>query len=230
MDNNNNIFRTEFLPWTFKFGKWTDLLGVVLCFGPCIALLLMGIHPSWGAFAAGFAIQFPLMLAAQVREPFTYFTVLGAPGTYMSCLSGNISNLRVPCATVAQQAAGVQEGSEQGTIVATIGIAVSTFVNILLLTVAVVAGAWILEQLPDIVVSALNLLLPALFAALMANYAFQKPKLAIIVIPACFILYALYAHGALNFIPSLLRSAIMPLVCSFGSMFLGVWMSKKGKI
>ena len=170
MEENKAIFKSSFIPWIIKWGRSSNLLGVLLCFGPCIALGILGFFPEWGAFAAALAIQLPTSASAYIYEPISYFAVLGIPGSYMSFLSGNISNLRVPASSIAQEAAGVEEGSDEGTIVATIGIAVSTFINIVILTVGVVAGAWVLEQLPPIVSEVLNLLLPALFAALLANY------------------------------------------------------------
>jgi len=227
--NNSNIFRGEFLPYIIKWGRGTNLLGVLLVFGPCLYLGLQGIWPDWAAFTTAFMIQFPLSCSAYIREPISFFAMLGVPGTYMAFLSGNISNLRVPASSIATQAAGIEEGTEKGTITATIGCAVSTLVSTIFLTVGVIAGAAIVNALPAIVLSALNLLLPALFASLLANYAFMKPKLALIVIPASFIIYWAQLAGVFTIFPAVIAGAIPPMICSFGAMFLGVAMSKKGK-
>ena len=162
-------------------------------------------------------------------EPISYFAVLGIPGTYMSFLSGNISNLRVPASSIAQEAAGVEEGSDEGTIVATIGIAVSTFINIIILTIGVVAGAWVLAQLPPIVSEVLNLLLPALFAALLANYIVKKPKLALFSVPLALIMVMLHNAGVFAFLKNL-GTPLVVLVSVFGTMGFGIIMAKKGKM
>lgn len=228
-NTNNNVFRSEFLPYIIRWGKGTNLLGVLLVFGPCLYLGLKGIWPDWTAFGAAFAIQFPLVCSAYIREPISYFAMLGVPGTYMAFLSGNISNLRVPCSSIATKSAGIEEGTDKGTITATIGCAVSTLVSTIFLTVGVIAGASILSALPPIVTSALNLLLPALFASLLANYAFMKPNLACIVVPACFIIYWAQINKFFSFLPSVIQGAVPPLICAFGAMGLGVVMAKKGK-
>ena len=57
-------------------------------------------------------------------EPISYFPIVGVAGTYMAFVSGNISNLRIPCAMIAQKAAGVEPGTDRGSIVATLGMAV----------------------------------------------------------------------------------------------------------
>ena len=108
MEENKAIFKSSFIPWIIKWGRSSNLLGVLLCFGPCIGLAIMGYFPEWSAFAAALAIQLPSSASAYVYEPISYFAVLGIPGTYMSFLSGNISNLRVPASSIAQEAAGVE--------------------------------------------------------------------------------------------------------------------------
>ena len=226
MENKNNIFRGEYLPWSIKFGRATNLLGVLLAFGPCLALALMGVWPNWTALGACAMVQVPGLLVTQIREPISFFTVLGVPGSYMSFLSGNISNMRVPCASIATKSAGYVEGSDEGTITATIGIAVSTFVSTTFLTVGVIAGSWLLSILPPIVTTILNLLLPALFATLLVNYCMMTPKFAILWVPVCFVMYWLYLKGVFGM--GTLATAFVPIFCAFGAMGLGVVGTNKG--
>ena len=74
-------------------------------------------------------------------EPISYFPIVGAAGTYMAFISGNISNLRIPCAMIAQKAAGVEPGPDRDSIVATLGMAVSIIVNVITLAAGIFAGA-----------------------------------------------------------------------------------------
>ena len=110
-------------------------------------------------------MQISVSGAFYIVEPISYFPILGIPGTYLTFLSGNTSNMRVPCSSVAQEAAGVEMGTEEGSIISTIGIATSILVNVVILTVGAVAGSVILNILPAPVKEALNFLLPALFGA-----------------------------------------------------------------
>ena len=57
-------------------------------------------------------------------EPISYYPVYGDAGNYMSMTTGNVSNLRLPCAAVAQAVAGVPEGTRKGAAIAAVGIAV----------------------------------------------------------------------------------------------------------
>ncbi len=226
MENKNNVFRGEFLPWIIKTGRATNLLGVLLAFGPCLALIIMGVWPNWTALGACMVVQLPGLLVTQIREPISFFTVLGVPGTYMSFLSGNISNMRVPCASIATKSAGYVEGTDEGTITATIGIAVSTFVSTAFLTVGVIAGSWLLSILPPVVTQVLNLLLPALFTTLLVNYIMMRPKFGIMWTPVCFIMYWLFLKGVFG--TGTIATAFVPIFCAFGAMGLGVVGTKKG--
>lgn len=226
---NKDVFNGKFIPYIIKNGRRLNLLGVVLVFGPCLALALQGILPPWEALLTGITIRLPMLISFYIHEPISYFAVLGIPGTYMSFLSGNISNLRVPCSSVAQKAAGVKEGTKEGTIIATIGIAISTFVNIVILAIGVVAGNYIISILPEKVQLALNLLLPALFASLVANYIRQKPKLALFGVPLAFIMSFL-GKDPFKALPAGLASGLPILIAVFGTMGIGITLAKKGKI
>lgn len=76
----------------------------------------MGIFPHWDSLIAGLSIQLPLIIFPYIYEPISYYTVLGILDTYMSFISVNISNLRVPTNSVEQVAAGIKEGSEERAI------------------------------------------------------------------------------------------------------------------
>jgi len=225
--NNQTSIKDTFIPWSIKWGRGLNLLGIVLCFGPCIALALMGIFPPWGALISVIAVQLPMLAPAYFYEPISFFPVLGIPGTYMSFLSGNATNLRMPAAAVAQEAAGVEQGSESGTIISTIGVAVSVFVNILILTIGVLAGSWIITLLPPVVTEALNLLLPALFAALLGNYIMKSPKLALFGIPLCALIIIAKNAGLLSFLPAVLGTPLVVIICVFGTMAFGIFQAKK---
>lgn len=99
-------------------------------------------------------------------EPFTFYPIIGLPGLFMAMLSDNTSNLRLPALASAQQGAGVEPGTEQGHLIAIIGIAVSVVISTVMISVAAIGGASVMTLLPDEVISVLNFLLPSLFGAI----------------------------------------------------------------
>ena len=179
---------------------------------------------------AGIAAQLPAVVAAYFYEPISYFAILGIAGTYMGFLSGNVNNMRAPCASIAQSAANVEEGSDEGGIIATVGIAVSIFINIAFLTVGVIVGNYVVSLLPQHVLDALNLLLPALFGALFANQIVKKPKLALVALPITGIMVLMNKLQLLSFLPGKLVTPIVMLTCVFGTMGIVLFLASKGKM
>ena len=228
MENNQqNYYTKTYIPSIIKWGKLTMLLGILLCFGP--ALVISGIYgymPPISAIIAGTISQISVSGAFYVVEPISYFPILGIPGTYLTFLSGNTSNMRVPCASVAQEAAGVEMGTEKGSVISTIGIAVSVLVNIVILTLGAVGGNAILAILPVGVQNALNFLLPALYGAVFGQFAIARPKLAVIAVVIAFGMNWLLKNGFLAFLPGTPSYAVI-LVAVFGSIFAGKLLYKK---
>ena len=147
----NNQFSQEYMPFIVRWGRITNLLGVVLCFLPPLVLTFgFGFNPGLTAIITGALAQVSGSCIFWFVEPISYFPVLGIPGTYMSFLAGNGSSLRLPCSAAAQEAADVQPGTDKGTIISTLGITVSIFINIGMLLLGVILGASVLGALqPD---------------------------------------------------------------------------------
>jgi hypothetical protein len=135
--------------------------------------------------------------AVGVIEVITYVPMLGAGGSYLSFVTGNISNLKLPCALNAMEIAEVKPSSEEGEIISTISIAVSSIVT----TVIIVIGICFITPLTpllqsDFLKSAFDQLLPALFGGLGVVFISKNVKLALPPIILMLILFV--AIPALN--------------------------------
>jgi len=115
-----------------------------------------------------------------VVEIFTYVPMLGAGGTYLSFVTGNISNLKLPCAIDAMERAKVSASSEEGEIISTIAIAVSSIVT----TIIILLGVIFLIPLSPVLNSpvlkpAFDMILPALFGGLAVVFISKNLKLSV---------------------------------------------------
>lgn len=219
--SSNNIYDKEYLPYIIRWGKITNWTAVALCFCPALVLAFFyGLLPPGTAILNGFIAIASAVGVVWFVEPISYFPIIGVAGTYMAFISGNIGNLRIPCAMIAQKMAGVEPGTNEGAIIATLGMAVSIVVNIAILTGGVIAGAQVLQQLPASVMAALQLLLPALFGAIFMQFAMSKLKLAPIVLALCVLL----AIGVKN---GIVPGYLSTLAAVFLSIALAVLMYKK---
>lgn len=198
----NNQFDGVYLPYIIKWGKVTGWLGAVLSFGPALVLAVVyKLMPPVSAIITAFIAISSAVVVLWFVEPISYFPIVGVPGTYMAFITGNISNLRIPTAAVSQDVAGVEPGTEKGTIIATLGMATSVVVNIVILALGVFAGAALLASLPEGVVNAFNYLLPALFGALFIQFSLKKLKLAPVGLGIALIITFAIQSGVFSFLP-----------------------------
>ena len=123
--------------------------------------------------------------------------MLGAGGSYLSFVTGNISNLKLPCALNALEQADVKANSEEGEIVSTVAIAVSSIVT----TLIIILGVILIIPLTPVLESpalapAFAQILPALFGGLGVVFISKNAKLS--VAPICLMLVLFIFVPALN--------------------------------
>ena len=216
------IYDQEYIPYSIKWGRLTSLIGVAASFFPVVILsFVFKVVPALDAIAAAATIRISACLVYYFIEPISFQPVLGIPGTYMAFLSGNLSNLRVPCSSVAQQAAGVEEGTPEGAVLSTIGVAVSIVVNLAILTLGVFLGSQIIALIPESVVNALVYLVPALYGAMLMQMILYAPKIALIAVPLSIITLAISKTGIFD-------SSMAILISVFGSLIIGRFLMKTG--
>ena len=216
------IYDQEYIPYSIKWGRLTSLIGVAASFFPVVILsFVFKVVPALDAIAAAATIRISACLVYYFIEPISFQPVPGMPSTYMAFLSGNLSNLRVPCSSVAQQAAGVEEGTPEGAVLSTIGVAVSIVVNLAILTLGVFLGSQIIALIPESVVNALVYLVPALYGAMLMQMILYAPKIALIAVPLSIITLAISKTGIFD-------SSMAILISVFGSIIIGRFLMKTG--
>ena len=122
-----------------RYGRiWGVLVAAVLLAFPLLLSLIFQTAPNFSVLWKGILATAPMYWAVGIVEIFTYVPMLGAGGTYLSFVTGNISNLKLPCAIDAMERAGVKATSEEGEVISTISIAVSSIVTTLIILVGVI--------------------------------------------------------------------------------------------
>lgn len=170
-------YEKSFTKPIIRYGSLINLLAIPLCFVPAIYLwLVKGAFPGWSNILTGWMYIASMFAIYSVVEPICYFPILGLPGTYMSFLSGNIGNMRVPCAVIAQESLGVEAGTKKAELVATLGIAGSIFTNVIIVTIAAIGGAALMSLFPPVVLTAFKYVSSAIFGAMFAMFASKNLK------------------------------------------------------
>ena len=179
MDNQN--YMATWKKSCIKIGSPTNILAAITAFFPVIYLSTKFdcwppvdlVLSAWGLTVIAFG-------AFYVVEPVSYYASLGMSGTYLSFLSGNIGNMRVPCAALALDVTESETGSIQAEVVSTMAICGSIITNLIATTLAALIGTWLVSILPTAINDGLkNFASAAIFGATFGNFALKKPKLAI---------------------------------------------------
>lgn len=159
---------------------WNISVMIALFMYPILVGVLFGVLPDWHGLLMGLVATAPMYWAVAVVETFTYVPMLGAGGSYLSFFTGNISNLKLPVALNALEQAGANIRTEEGEIVSTIAIAVSSIVT----TVIIILGVILITPLTPILdapvlAPAFAQILPALFGGLGVVFVSKNWKIAV---------------------------------------------------
>lgn len=159
---------------------WGIIIGLVLLSVPVIVSLIFAVSPNATILLKGLIATAPMYWAVGIVEIFTYVPMLGAGGTYLSFITGNISNLKLPCAIDAMERAKVKASSEEGEVISTIAIAVSSIVTTVIIIIGVICIVPLTPILEaPVLVPAFDMILPALFGGLAVVFISKNVKLAI---------------------------------------------------
>jgi hypothetical protein len=169
---------------------------------PVAICLHLGVFPEFSKVLKGLAQVIPLYWTVAVVEVIFYTPMLGAGGTYLSFVTGNIVNLKLPCAISAMESANVKANSEEGEVVSTIAIATSSIVTTIVLAIGIIAFAPFLKTFTEspLLMPAFKQVIPALFGALGAGY--------------------FVAHWKISFAPILFMLLILVFVPTIGASTL----------
>ena len=159
---------------------WNLSVMVLLLAFPLTVAFLFGTAPDWKALGVGLLATAPMYWAVGAIETVTFVPMLGAGGSYLSFVTGNISNLKLPCAINALEQNGVSANSEEGEIISTIAIATSSIVTTIIILIGVICIVPLTPVLEaPVLAPAFEQMLPALFGGLGVAFISKNWKIAI---------------------------------------------------
>ena len=159
---------------------WNISVMILLLAFPVAVAVIFNALPDWPALVKGLIATMPMYWAVGAIETVTYVPMLGAGGSYLSFVTGNISNLKLPCALNALEQNDVSANSEEGEVVSTIAIAVSSIVTTLIIIIGMILIVPLTPILQAPVLQpAFDQILPALFGGLGVAFVSKNWKIAV---------------------------------------------------
>ena len=207
-----------YLKSTHRLGRIVSVITLVLLVGaPFVIGTLLGAQPDLGAVARAFLSVGLVWTVSSVVEFLVYTPMLGSGGSYLAFITGNLINMKIPCAMNAKELVGAKSGTAENEVISTLSIATSALVTIVILALGVV----LLIPLQPILQSetlapAFANVVPALFGAMAYKYYRKDPALAMIPLTVMIILFTL--------VPSLTSSTSFMIIPSGALAILLAWL------
>ena len=247
---NKNLKQTgyyeNYLRSTHLLGRIVSLVTLVLLVGaPFVIGAYLGAMPDLGAAARGFLAVGLVWTVSSVAEFLIYTPMLGAGGSYLAFITGNLINMKIPCAMTAREMVDARTGTAENEVISTLSIATSSLVTILVLTaenevistlsiatsslvtiLVLAVGVMLLTPLQPVLQSpvlrpAFDQVVPALFGALAYRYYRKDVMLALIPLAVMSVLFIL--------VPSLAGSTSFMIIPS-GALAIGLsWLKFRKK-
>ena len=205
----------QYTKQTHRLGRVLSLITVALLLGaPFVIGALLGAYPDLGATARGFLSVGLVWTVSSVAEFLIYTPMRGAGGGYLAFITGNLINMKIPCAVNARDLAGVRTGTPENEIVSTLSIATSSLVTIVILALGVLALVPLqpVLQSPALQPAFANVV-PALFGAMAYQYYRKNIVVAIAPLVVMSVLFTL--------VPGLISSTSFMIIPS-GALAIGI--------
>ena len=200
---------------THRIGRACTLITLLLLVGaPFLMGAYLGALPDLGAVAKAFLSVGLVWTVSSVVEFLIYTPMLGAGGGYLAFITGNLINMKIPCAVNARDIVGAKTGTPENEIISTLSIATSSLVTIGVLAL----GVLLLTPLQPILQSealqpAFSNVVPALFGAMAYKYYRGHMSVAVAPLVLMSVLFVL--------VPGLIASTSMMIIPS-GALAIGI--------
>ena len=207
-----------YLKSTHRLGRIVSVITLVLLVGAPFAIgTLLGAAPDLGAVARAFLSVGLVWTVSSVVEFLVYTPMLGAGGSYLAFITGNLINMKIPCAMNAKELVDAKSGTAENEVIATLSIATSSLVTIVVLALGVVLLIPLQPVLQSPVLApAFANVVPALFGAMAYKYYRKDPRLAVIPLAVMIVLFTL--------VPSLTSSTSFMIIPSGALAILLAWL------
>ena len=215
---NEEQKRTSFEAYnrrTHVIGRIVSTITLVLLVGaPFLIGSFLGAMPDLPAVGKGFLSVGLVWTVSSVVEFLVYTPMLGAGGGYLAFITGNLINMKIPCAVNARDIVGAKTGTPENEIISTLSIATSSLVTILVLALGVLLLVPLQPVLQSPVLQpAFANVVPALFGAMAYRYYRKNMKVAIAPLLMMSVLFIL--------VPSLTGSTSFMIIPS-GAIAIGI--------
>lgn len=170
--------RESFEKWVHRYGIATGVivLGLMIAF-PVTVSTIYGIWPNFGDIWPAIVTVVALLAPWWPGECIGYMTTMGPGALYLSYITGNVTNLRMPATVGTMNSLGIEPNTDECHTMAIIACGASNFVSIGILFLGLILSVPLQPVLnAEVLQPAYNFAIPALFGGMVAQSVLKTKK------------------------------------------------------
>lgn len=214
-ENEKTVIFEKYNERTHIFGRIASVITLVLLLGaPFVMGVKLGAMPNLPAAGKAVLAVGIVWFVSSIAEYLVYTPMLGAGGGYLAFMTGNLINMKIPCAVNARDIVGAKTGTPENEIISTLSIATASLVTIVVLALGVALLIPLQPVLQNPALApAFDNVVPALFGAMAYKYFRHNMKIALIPLAVMSLLFI--------FVPGLISSTSFMILPS-GAITIGI--------
>ena len=159
---------------------WMALAMLIFFAVPTTICLYFDVKPDMSVMGTiAVIVPFLINFFSGIFEPIIYSPMLGINSAYLAFITGNLSNLKIPCVVKAQEICGTKLGTEENEVVSTLSVATSTLVTTVFVLILAVSNVETAIKNTPWITPAFTCVVYALFGSLGGKYVVKNIKLAV---------------------------------------------------
>ncbi|MDR1482801.1 MAG: hypothetical protein LBI74_09260 [Synergistaceae bacterium] len=178
--------REEFNRWIHSFGVTSNAVLCAMMIGfPLAVSAYYNLWPSFKTLLPSFATVVLILAPYWPAELISYMPVMGPGSLYMSYITGNVTNLRMPVTIGTINILGIKPGTDECHVMSLIACGASVITSTVILALGIFAAMVLAPVLQSPALKpAFDYVVPALFGGLVAQTILKSKKDFVVYIPA----------------------------------------------
>jgi hypothetical protein len=170
--------KKQFDSWVHKFGVTTGLILLILIsLFPVIASSMYDIWPNMQQLWPGFVAVALLLMPYWPAETIGYMPIMGPGALYMSYITGNVTNLRMPVTIGTIRALNIEPNTDKCHTMAIVACGASIITTVVVVALGLVIAVPLQPLLEsEALRPAFDYVIPALFGGLVAQNVLKDAK------------------------------------------------------
>lgn len=207
-----------------KFGSLSgSIIMLLMVLFPFVISVVNNLFPNFTTLISPIITVSLIMVTFSIAEIIAYPPIMGAASVYMSYVTGNVTNLKMPCAVSTMSVTGISQGTKEGDAISMIAVGVSTLTVIIVILISIL----LLKLISPLISSpalkpAFDNVMPALIGGLAGMVLSSKSKIKLAIIPLIISFIGMYLLG--------LSSGYILPVSLIIAIVVGRMLYKKGKL